>query len=685
MPTSPAHETLRFGDFELDVEAYQLRRQGRPVKLERRPMELLILLVEHRGRLVSRSQIAERLWGKDVFVDVETGVNIAISKVRHALRDSTEKPECLETVVGKGYRFVAAVEVVSRGGAIPIAESRGDRPLDASVISGDAVPFGARTLPSRGSRLAVGLFGCALIVAFAVWVWVTARPTRPVKLAVLPFANLTGNQDREYLADGLTEEATVTLAQIAPQQLSVVGRQSVMAYKRSSKSLVAIGNELGVNYLLESSIRAEGDRLRITSKLIRVRDQLQLWSQSYNRDAGSVLGLQQELSTAIGEQIRLRLSPEGIAAIARRQSERPEAFDLYLRGRYYANQRTPATVARALEYYQRATEIDPNYALAWSGIADALTSRPINSDFPASAVRRDAREAAERAVRADPNLAEAQTALGRVDFWLEWDWPAAEVAFRRAIVLNESYAQAHLMLGHVLSQMGRHNDAVAELRRVRELDPLNAMSHAISALVAFQARNYSAALEHAERATVVGPEFWIGHAQRAQAYEQLGRRDAALDAIVRAGALSGGSHMAIAVRGHVLATMGREREAREVLRALEQGSREGYVPSTGPALVYAGLGERARMFEWLEKAYAVQDVNLVFLSVDPRWDVYRDDPRFVALLARCGFRRNTTRDLSIDERLFPPVSSNAAGFIRPRRRRSQTLGPQHVPRRCRPT
>jgi TolB-like protein/Flp pilus assembly protein TadD len=542
-------------------------------------------------------------------------------------------------VVGKGYRFVAAVEAVPGAVANPIAEAR-----DGS---------GGRGLPFHRSRLAVGLLGCAAIVALAVWSWVASRPITPVKLAVLPFANLTGNPDREYLADGLTEEATVTLAQIAPQQVSVVGRQSALAYKRSSKSLLEIGNELGVNYLVESSIRAEADRLRITSKLIRVRDQVQLWSQSYDRDAGGVLGLQQELSTAIGEQIRLRLSPERIAAVARRQSERPEAFDLYLRGRYYANQRTPATVARALEYYQRATAIDPNYALAWSGIADALTSRPINSDFPPLDVRDQAREAAAKAVAADPDLAEAQTARGRVSFWLEWDWPAAEAAFRRAIVLNESYAQAHLMLGHVLSQTGRHTDAVAALRRARELDPLNAMNHAISAQVAFQARDYSTALEHAERATVVSPEFWIGYAQQAQAYERLGRRDAALDAIMRAGRLSG-SHMAIAVRGYVLATTGREREAREVLRTLEQGSRERYVPATGLALVHAGLGERARAFEWLEDAYARRDVNLVFLPVDPRWDAYRDDPRFVDLVARCGFRRDTTLELLTERKARPP-------------------------------
>ena len=527
MPPSTARQTFRFRDFELDVEAYQLRRQGRPIKLERRPMELLILLVEHRGRLVSRSDIADRLWGKDVFVDVETGVNIAIRKIRQALRDSAEKPAFVETVVGKGYRFVAGVEVVSRAAETGAAATRDDRPEGTKVTGSRLAPFGGSVLPSRRSRIAVGFFMCAVLAALTVWAWFVTYAA-PVKLAVLPFSNLTGIPDRDYLAEGLTEEATVTLAQIAPQQVSVVGRQSAMLFKNSSKSLSAIGNELGVSYLVEGSIRAEGERLRITSKLIRVRDQLQLWSQSYDRDAGSVLGLQEELSRAIGEQIRLRLSPERITAAARRQSEKPEAFDLYLRGRYFANQRTPATVARALEYYRQATVIDPNYALAWSGIADALTSRPINSDFPPLEVRGAAREAADRALRANPQLAETQTALGRVYFWLDWNWPAAEVAFRRAIDLNESSGRAQVMLGHVLSQTGRHPDAISALRRARELDPLDAMTHAISAQVAYQAGDYSSALEHARRTTVIDSEFWIGHTQQAQAYEQLGRHEAAL-------------------------------------------------------------------------------------------------------------------------------------------------------------
>jgi tetratricopeptide (TPR) repeat protein len=265
------------------------------------------------------------------------------------------------------------------------------------------------------------------------------------------------------------------------------------------------------------------------------------------------------------------------------------------------------------------------------------------SDFPPLEVRTAARDAAERAVRADPQLAEAQTASGRVSFWLDWNWPAAEVAFRRAIDLNESYGRAHLMLGHLLSQTGRHTDATSALRRARELDPLDAMTHATSAQVAYQAGDYSSALEHARRSTVIDSEFWIGHAQQAQAYEQLGQHEAALQALLRTGRFLGGNHMTLAAKGHLLATIGRTAEAREILRTLEEGSRERYVPPVTLALVYAGLGERAKAFEWLERAYRAHDVHLAFLTVDPRWDDYRTDPRFLDLVTRCGFTRERTK------------------------------------------
>jgi len=632
MVTAESHETYRFQGFELNVAAYELRRDGQPVRLERQPMDLLILLVERRRQLVSRSDIVARLWAKDVFVDVETGVNTAIRKIRQALGDSPEASAFVETVPGKGYRFIAPVEV------LPAAETApSSRPLGEDGAGTSAGPTRGR----KHGRLAIGLLTVAALAGVTTWVRLrTATPPSRMTLAVLPVESLGGDPERAYLAEGLAEDTMAALGQVDPEHVGVIGRTSMMRYKRTTKSLAEIGRELDADYLVESSIQSENGRLRITCKLIRARDQVQVWSESYDREPTTMLGLQRELSTVIAQQIRIRLSPERLDALARRHTRNPDAYDLYLRGRYFGNQATPATNKRAVEYYERATALDPNYALAWSGIALAIGASPINSDVPPREVSARAREAAERAVRADPDLAEAQTSLGYVEFLLGWNWPAAEAASRRAIALDPMDVRAQITLGHVLSQEGRQGEAQAAMRRARELEPLNALAHAMSAQVAFQGRDYPGALEHARQAIVVDPEFWIGYMESGQAYEQLGQPDLALDAFKNAARFSGGNTKAISHRGHVLAGSGRPDEAREILKTLEAVSRERYVPPYALALVHAGLGDQDAVFEWLDRAYQARDVHLMFLTVDPKWDAYRGDPRFAALLARCDFMRS---------------------------------------------
>ena len=614
----------RFGEFELDITAYELRRAGVPVRIEQQPMDLLILLVERRGQLVPRADIIEKLWGKDVFVDVETGVHTAARKIRQALGDPASAPTMIETVAGKGYRFIAPVTVAAGGTSLPAAG-----PVR------DAAPPRA----PGATRLVVALLALAAIGA-AAWAWQRARPVPGLAtLAVLPFENLTGDPAREYLAEGLTEEAIAAIGQIDPDRVRVLSRTATRAYKATGKSAADIGRELQVEYLVEGSVRAEDTRLRVVSKLVRAADQAQIWAASYDREPVGILNFQRELSAAIAEQIRHRLSPEYVAAIRRRHTNSAEAYDLYLRGLTHANGRTPATTRLAIEHFERATALDPGYALAWSALSAVHAARPINSDADPREATPPARTAAQHAIRANPELAEAQFAAGYVNWMLDWNWPAAEAGLRRALELDRGYAMAPLALGHVLSQAGRHDEAAPLLRRARELDPLSPLVHAISSQVAYQAHDYDAAVEHGRQAVVAAPESWIAHVMLGQAYDASGEAEPALQSLSTAARLSSGNSKALAMRGHLLARIGRRGEALEVLESLQAASRERYVPPYAFALIHAGLGDRDASFAALERAYAARDVHLIFLTVDPKWDPYRSDDRFSALLARCNFMR----------------------------------------------
>jgi DNA-binding winged helix-turn-helix (wHTH) protein/Flp pilus assembly protein TadD len=584
--SSPQSGVYKFGEFRIEAGKRLLLRGGALVALTPKAFDTLLHLIQNRQRVVEKDELMQAIW-PDTSVE-ENNLNQNISTLRRVLGESRGENRYIATIPGKGYRFIADVE----GG-------------------------GALSGPVQAAR-------------------------ERVTLAVLPFENLSSDREREYLADGLTEETIAALGQIDPEHLGVIGRTSVMTYKKATKTLGEIGSELGASYLVESTLRGEGGRFRVTSKLIHVKDQVQVWTASYDGEPASVLNFQRELSAAIAEQIRLRLSPERLSALARRQTRNAEAYDLYLRGRHYWHQLTPPTTKRAVECFSRATQLDPEYALAWSGLADAYAASPINGDAPPLGMWPLAREAAARSVAAEPNLAEAQTSLGFVKFWFDWDWLVAEAAYRKAIELDPSYPMAYRMLGIALAHMGRYAEARPEMARLRELDPLLAINQALSAQVAFAGREYAAAVQFARQAVVVDPEFWIGLFQLGQAYEQSGESELALEALNKAGRFSGGNSKAISLRGYVFAKLGRANEAREVLSTLEVIARERYVPPYAMALVHAGLGESELALEWLERALAVRDVHLAFLPVDPKWDAFRGDPRFQALLKQCGFSEGRT-------------------------------------------
>jgi DNA-binding winged helix-turn-helix (wHTH) protein/Flp pilus assembly protein TadD len=575
--SSPGQVQYQFGSFRLIPTEKQLIRDGKAVPLQPKVFDTLLLLVESQGRLLEKDELLKRLW-PDSFVE-EVALAHNISQLRKALDERSDQARFIETVPKRGYRFIAPVESVAPATAV-------------------------------ASRITV---------------------------AVLPFENLGPGDDREYLADGFTEETIATLGQIDPDRLSVIGRTSMMAYKRTTKALGEIGRELGAEFLVESSVRAERGKMRITSRLIRTRDQSAVWTASYDGEPASVLEFQRELSTTIAEQVRLRLSPERLGTLARRHTRNAEAYDLYMRGLYFSNRHSVSGTQRAIECFTRATALDPEYALAWSGLANAYSTSTITNDAPPSSMAPLAREAARRAVSADANLAAAQTSLGMIHFWFDWNWLAAEAALRSAIQLDPSYAVAHRRLGILLGQTGRHTEAHACAGRTQELDPLLAMHYVLSAQVAFTGRDYAAALAFARQAIALDPELRSGRHQSAQAYERLGEFELALNELDLAARFSPDNGMSLSLRGYVFARAGRAQEACEVLSSLQAISHERYIPPSFIAMVYTAVAEQQLALEWLEHAFEVHDVHLVRLPADPKWDPLRDHPQFRDLLQRCGF------------------------------------------------
>jgi len=577
-----------FGPFRLSPIDRQLLRGDTPIPLTPKVFDTLVMLVERAGRLIPKDEFLASIW-PDTVVE-EVGLAHNVSQLRRVLKDGRGEAHFIQTVPKRGYRFVAPVTIV------PAAEEDAER----------------------------------------------------VVLGVLPFDNLSGDAERDYLADGMTEELTASLGQIDPDRIAVLGRTSMMILKRGNRSIAEIGRQLNASYLIEGSLRSERGRIRVTTKLIRVSNQAVTWSESFDAEPVSLLAFQRELSAAIADQVRVRLTPKCLSALARRQTQNADAYDLYLRGRYFWNQLTPATNVRAIAYFERAIALDPDYALAWAGIAYAALGSAMNSDMAPIGLLPGARRAAARAVLARPELADAHAAVGYVGFILEWAWVEAEAALRRAVALDPSCAVALRVLGRLLSQTGRHDEARSVLSRLRELDPLYAMNHAMSSQVAFQARDYREALAHARRAIVIDPEFWIGYMQLGQAYERLDQVDLALDALITAARLSGGNSKSIALRAYVLARAGRADDAWDLLRTLEAVARDRYLPPAAFALMHAGLGNREAAFEWLDKAVAARDVHLMYLTMDSKWDEYRSDPRFETILARCGFMGRSRARRSVE-------------------------------------
>ena len=561
---------LKFGGFSLDESTYELRRGTRQVKLERLAMELLLLLVNDRNRLVTRDEIAERLWGKNVFVDSENGVNTAIRKVRTALGDDSAHPKFIMTIPGKGYRFVAPVTTVD-------------------------------SEPHTSGRILI---------------------------AVLPFVNLSDSSGQDYFCDGLTEETIATLGATSPEQLGVIARTSSMAYRHTRKTVAQVGKELGVEYIVECSVRRDDNRFRVTAQLIRVSDQTHVWAHSYQRDAGSILDLQAELARSIATQVLARMP--GHLSI-RHQTTNHEAFDLYLQGRYQFAARDPNGIRRAIVLYTSALDLDPNYGMAHAGLADAYATLPITSDAPTEDCYQFAMSAASHAVENGPRSAEAHSALAACNFWLAWKWDEAIRNAKQAVELNPSYALAHFFLAHICSNLGRHDEAEQEMKSAHALDPFSVHLWAIHGQFLYQAGHYQAALEAARKALAINRNSWLGHNIVGKAQIQLGDFESAVSSSQRAFEFSGGNTEPLAFKAVALARQGLTEQARDIAQLLEQSARSRHVPPFNLALAHIGIRDEIQASRYLKMAANQRDVRLIFLAVDPIWREMNQDPTVRAL------------------------------------------------------
>jgi TolB-like protein/Tfp pilus assembly protein PilF len=458
-------------------------------------------------------------------------------------------------------------------------------------------------------------------------------------LAVLPFDNLSGDPDQEYLSDGLTEEMITQIGGLQPNRLRVLARSSTWKYKRADRDIARLRRELGADYVLEGSLRRAGTRVRIAAQLVQVDDQSQVWAQTYERDLSDVLILQSEVAEAVARTIAVTLTPDARASVARARPIQPAAYQDYLRGRFFCYRRTEADLKRAIEHFQKAIAADPGYARAYSGLADCYSSLGASSavgGLPPRQAMPEAKAAALKALQIDGTLAEAHTSLAIVHLLYEWDFAASEKEFRRAIELDPNYTTAHHWYSHCLLPLGRTEESLAQSKRALELEPLQLVVGVHLGWHYLYARQYDHAIEQFRNTLELDPAFPQARRYAAWAYLQKGMHSeaiaalrAALDSRERDPEIEG-------ELGYALAVAGRRAEARAMLEGLGHLSASRYVSPYSVALVHAGLGDRDQAMAWLEKAYAERSDYMPYLGVEPMLDGLRSDSRFAALVGKVG-------------------------------------------------
>jgi TolB-like protein/DNA-binding winged helix-turn-helix (wHTH) protein/Flp pilus assembly protein TadD len=648
---------VRFGTYEVSLQSGEVRKAGVRIRVQQQPLKLLEVLLERPGEVVTREELRSRVWPDESFGDFDQAVNIAIAKLRSALGDSAENPRYIETLPKRGYRFIADVSFVDADGRIRRPESATALPPETEPGrqlqgNGLAIP---PVVPESGPQLqdpatAVepqrkrwltrrALIALALVLGLAILSLVLFRsrrraPTAIRSLAVLPLENLSGDASQNYFSDGMTDELITDLAQISA--LRVISRTSVMVYKGARKPLPQIARELQVDAVVEGTVLRAGDQVRITAQLIDASTDKHLWSQSYEGELRDTLALQDRVAREIAQQIQINLTPREQAALKSVKVVNPEAYESYLKGRYFWNKRTADGLKVGLAYFNQAVEEDPNYAQAYSGLADTYA---LLGDWqyavmtPAQAYPK-AKAAALKAVELDKTLGEAHNSLAFVLDGFDWDLDSGGKEFRRAIELNPGYATAHHWYAWHLGLLGRYDEAIAEMRKAESLDPLSLIINADLAELLVIAHSYDESMRQSRKTIEMDPNFALAHNQLGQAYLEQHVYEQAVVELQRAVQLSAGSPTCIANLARAYALSGRRKEAVKLLSDLKTSSTPGFSHASEIASIYMSLGDKDEAMNWLEKGYAERFNPGVLIR--PGFDPLRSDPRFRDLVRRTG-------------------------------------------------
>lgn len=642
--------TVRFGVFEADLDAGELRKHGHRLKLSEQPFQILAMLLARPGEIVSREELRQLLWPRDTFVDFDHGLNNAVMRLRETLGDSSGHPRFIETLPRRGYRFVAPVELLPQNGNATASLPPSTQKLPESSIDPVAAQqtTAAARLPRRFSipRIAIlvaaVLAGSALVSGIAVHYvrGVDAskgKANRSSSLVVLPLENLSGDKEQDYFADGMTDDLIANLAKI--RSLRVVSRSTAMAYKGTHKPLPQIASELNVDAVVEGTVMRVGNRVRITAELVQVSTDQHLWADTYESTIGDVLALQNRVSSAIVDEIRINLTKEDKERLAQKPSVSPEAYEDYLKGRYYWNKRSAEGFEKAIGHFENATRRDPQYALAYAGLADCygIIGATIYGSVPAADAAPKAKAAAIRALEIDPSLAEAETSLATAKFNYDWDWAGAEAGFKKAIAMDPRYPTAYQRYSLYLSAMGRPNESFAQIQKARDLDPLSMSINVSLGWRLYLAREYDRSIAQLRDTLELDPNYKWARVNLGQAYEQKGEFNLAVQEFQRALEISPSSPLGLSALAHAYGLSGNPAEANKLLARLQSLSKKQYVSPYYIALVYLGLGRSELTMDWLEKAYTDRSNGLVFLKVEPELDPLRSNPRFLALQAKLNF------------------------------------------------